>query len=321
MTQKHPSMALTLVFFIWIGIGCAPKAAATPTPTLDLLRPYFTPTRDLPSAQTPSATSKLVFASPTPLTYTVVQGDTLSGIAQKFGVSLGDLLAANPGVSATSLMIGATLTIPTTPISTPIAGPTPVPLDLSQVDCWPSLDGGIWCFTPITNTTGDTLENLIAQISLLDASGGIAATQTTMAMLDILPPGKSTALAAFFPAPIPAGVTPQAQLVSAVRILTTDERYAPVDVENLLVNVNWSGLNAEISGQVAPQIGESVPEIPAGRLWLAATAYDARGRVVGVRRWESDAVLPAGRTLPFKFQISSMGPPIERVELLVEARP
>jgi LysM repeat protein len=321
MTQPRPYLALILVLFIWIGTGCTPKATATPTETPDPLRPYFTATRNLPSAQTPSATPQLVFASPTPLTYTVVQGDTLSGIAQKFGVSLGDLLAANPGVSATSLMIGSTLTIPTTPITTPLAGPTPVPLAFTQVDCWPSLDGGKWCFAAITNTTGDTLENLIAQVSLLDASGGIAATRTTMAMLDILPPGKSTALAAFFPAPIPEGVTPQAQLISAVRILATDARYAPVVAENVLVKVGWTGLIAQVSGQVAPPTVESVPEIPAGRLWLAATAYDSTGRVVGVRRWESDAAMPAGGNLPFSFQISSMGPPIDRVELLVEARP
>ena len=321
MSLPRPSLALILLLPFWIGAGCAPNATSMPTATSDPLRPYSTITRNLPSAQTPSATPQLALASPTPLIYTVVQGDTLSGISQKFGVSLGDLLAANPGVSATTLMIGSTLTIPTTPISTPLAGPTPVPLAFTQVNCWPSLDKGMWCFAAITNTTGDTLENLIAQVSLLDASGGIVDTQTTMSMLDILPPGKSTALAAFFPAPVPAGVTPQAQLVSAVRILATDARYAPVVIENALVNVDWNGLSAEVSGQVVPQTGESIPEIPAGRLWLGVTAYDSTGRVVGVRRWESDADMLAGANLPFSFQISSMGPPIDRVELLVEARP
>jgi LysM repeat protein len=314
-------MLPAILMFIWIGTGCASSTTTEPTESPDPLRPYFTPTRNLLAAQTPSATPQLVFASPTPLTYSVVEGDTLNGIAQKFGVSLGDLMAANPEVSSTTLMIGTVLTIPTTPINTPVAGPTPVPLSFSRLDCWPSSDGGMWCFAGLTNTTGDTLENLIAQISLLNESGGIASTQTAMAMLDILPPGKSTALAAFFPASNPAGVVPQAQLMSAVRILPSDARYAPVAAENILVNVDWSGLTAQISGLVASQRGESVPEIPAGRLWLAATAYDTSGRVVGVRRWESDLPLPAGGTLPFDFQISSMGPAIERVELLVEARP
>lgn len=295
-------------------------AASSPTGPLDPLRPYFTPIPELTFDQTPSATSQLVFASPTPLTYTVVQGDTLFGIAQKFGVSQNDLEAANPEVSFATLMIGTVLTIPTTPISTPMAGPTPVLLPFTRQDCWPSTDGGMWCFAALTNTTGDTLENLIAQISLLDESGNVVKTKTSMAMVDILPPGKSIALAAFFPAPIPSGLTPQAQLFSAVRILPLDSRYAPMVVENVLVNVDWSGRSAQISGQVKP-LNAASSEIPAGRLWLAATAYDTTGRVVGIRRWESDSPLPAGGTLPFNFQISSMGPMIDRVDLLVEARP
>jgi len=308
-------------FIIWIGAGCSSGAAPSPTAPLDSLRPYFTPIPELTFDQTPSVTPRLVFASPTPLTYTVVQGDTLYGIALKFGVSQNDLEAANPEVSFTTLMIGTVLTIPTTPISTPMAGPTPVLLPFTRQDCWPSINGGLWCFAKLANTTADTLENLIAQISLLDESGNIIKTKPSMAMLDILPPGESTALAAFFPAPIPSGLTPQAQLLSAVRILPLDSRYLPMAVENILVNVDWSGQTAHLSGQVKPQNGTSISEIPAGRLWLAATAYDETGRVVGVRRWESDSPLPAGGTLPFDFQISSMGPIIDRVDLLVEARP
>ena len=133
--------------------------------------PLHHATPDDASAQSPSATPQLVFPTPTPLTYTVVEGDNLNGIAEKFGVTLSDLLAANPEVTGSTLSIGTVLTIPTTPISTPIAGPTPVPLPFTRVDCWPSGDGGMWCFAALTNSTGDTLENLIAQISLLDAEG------------------------------------------------------------------------------------------------------------------------------------------------------
>jgi LysM repeat protein len=322
--RPMPNHRYVLVFTaIILGLitACSPQATATTSATPNPLRPYHTATLDLSSAQNPSATPQLVFSTPTPLIYTVVEGDTLNGIAQKFGVSLNDLLAANQDVTGSTLSIGTVLTIPTTPISTPIAGPTPVPLPFTRVDCWPSGDGGLWCFAALTNSTGDTLENLIAQISLLDGNGEVTATRTTMAMLDILPPGKSTALATLFPAPIPAGVVPQAQLVSAVRILPSDTRYAPVTLENVLVNLDWPGMTAQVTGRVAPESGETVPEIPAGRVWVTATAYDDAGRVVGVRRWESDSVLPAGGTLPFDFQISSTGPAIERVELLSEARP
>lgn len=45
-------------------------------------------------------------------TYTVKDGDTLSGIAEANGVSLEALQAANPGVTAETLDIGAVLKLP-----------------------------------------------------------------------------------------------------------------------------------------------------------------------------------------------------------------
>jgi LysM repeat protein len=44
--------------------------------------------------------------------HTVAQGDTLYGISRKYGVSVGDLLGANPGVDPRTLGIGKTLRIP-----------------------------------------------------------------------------------------------------------------------------------------------------------------------------------------------------------------
>jgi spore coat assembly protein SafA len=47
------------------------------------------------------------------VTYVVQSGDTMSGIAQKFGVSLGALEAANPQVHDPNLIFpGQLLTIP-----------------------------------------------------------------------------------------------------------------------------------------------------------------------------------------------------------------
>jgi hypothetical protein len=59
----------------------------------------------------------------------------------------------------------------------------------------------------------------------------------------------------------------------------------------------------------------------ASQVWVAAVAYDSAGRVAGVKRWESNAALEAGNSLPFVFMISSIGGIIDRVEFAVEARP
>jgi hypothetical protein len=58
----------------------------------------------------------------------------------------------------------------------------------------------------------------------------------------------------------------------------------------------------------------------ANTLWVLATAYDAAGNVVGVRRWDSPSALTAAAAVSFDFLVSSLGPGIEQVEFLAETR-
>jgi LysM repeat protein len=81
----------------------APTAtvAATPQPTVTSLPP--TPT---PAIVTPEP-------SPTPVIYVVVAGDMLSAIAQKYGVTLAEILKANPQIKDPNrILVGDRVTIP-----------------------------------------------------------------------------------------------------------------------------------------------------------------------------------------------------------------
>jgi LysM repeat protein len=52
--------------------------------------------------------------TPTPFTYTVVPKDTLTRIAKRFGLTVDQILAANPAITdANVLKIGDKLVIPT----------------------------------------------------------------------------------------------------------------------------------------------------------------------------------------------------------------
>ena len=133
--------------------------------------------------------------------------------------------------------------------------------------------------------------------------------------LNILPPDTSLPLAVFFPPDIPFDAKPQVQILTAIRLLPNDERYMPATINNTLVQVNADGHSAQVSGLVLSQSQTSA----ANQVWVTATAYDEAGRVVGVRRWESNASLPAGGSLPFDFMVSSIGGKIARVEFAVEA--
>ena len=48
--------------------------------------------------------------------------------------------------------------------------------------------------------------------------------------------------------------------------------------------------------------------------WVVATAYDSNSNVVGVRRWQADGI-PATGQINFRFEVYSLGKPIDRVDL------
>lgn len=303
---------------IFFGTACAPQSTS-PAPRPGDLIPYLTSTRaPLPSPQGLVALTTPL-PSPTPFTYTVQLGDSLGVIAEKFGVSLDDLQAANPEVSSNAMSVGQVLRIPSNP-DNPSGEPTPTPAPfvIPQIECYPTANHGMWCFVLAFNDSPNFMENLSAQVTLVDSRNTALASQTAFLPLNILPPNTSLPLAIYFPPDIPLDAEPQVQVLTAIRLLPHDERYIPVTVNNTLVQVNASGHSAQVSGLVLSPQGQTSA---ANQVWVAATAYDDAGRVVGVRRWESNKSLSPGGSLPFEFMMSSIGGRIARVEFAVEARP
>jgi len=263
-----------------------------------------------------------------------VQGDTFISIAQKTGVTVQALQAANPGVAPTALSVGTKLVIPSGNQVPGEPTPTAAALPVQQARCWPETTGGLWCFALVRNDFAETLENISAQFDVLDPGGQTTASQVAYGLLDILPAGASMPLAAHFTGsvqasepvqatvPVQATATMQAgaalrvTVLTAIRLLPGDTRYLPVQLENSLVSVEASGGAAQASGQLA-LTGKGT----ANTLWVLATAYDASGNVVGVRRWESAEALSADAPVSFDFLVASVGPGIARVEFLEEARP
>ena len=312
-----------LTFHFFLLIACAPQQAESTSLPVDLI-PFATSTRSPSLAsgtkQTPEGlvAAETPLPSPTPFKYTVQTGDTISSIALKFGVSIDDLQAANPEISPNAMSVGQVLNIPSSP-DNPSGEPTPTPalFTVQQIECYPTTDKGMWCFVLVHNDFSDFMENVSAQVTLVDENNATLVSQTALLPLNILPPNTSLPLAVFFPPEIPLDAKPQVQVLTAIQLLPNDERYLPTTINNTLVTVNGDGRSARVSGQVLLPSQAGV----ASQVWVAGTAYDDAGRVVGVRRWESSAGLPPGGSLPFEFMVSSIGGRIARVEFAVEARP
>jgi nucleoid-associated protein YgaU len=91
-------------------VALGPTATATPPrtpsgPTTTVRTAVPSPSVDAPTSPTAAGET----------TYVVRGGDTLGAIAEQFGIRLDALIAANPGVDATPLQVGATLKIPKAP--------------------------------------------------------------------------------------------------------------------------------------------------------------------------------------------------------------
>ena len=306
-------------FLLFLLTACAPQQAESTSLPVDLI-PFATSTPNplRPSGPEGLVTPEAPLSSPTPFTYTVQTGDTMSSIALKFGVSMADLQAANPEISANAMSVGQVLNIPSNPDNpSGEPTPTPAPFTIQQIECYPTADKGMWCFVLVHNDFSEFMENVSAQVTLVDANNAILASQTALLPLNILPPDTSLPLTVFFSPEIPFDAKPQVQVLTAIRLLPNDERYLPAIINNTLVQVNADGRSARVSGRVLlPSQSQA-----ASQVWVTGTAYDDTGGVVGFRRWESSAGLSPGGSLPFEFMVSSIGGKIARVEFAVEARP
>ena len=288
-----------------------PAATRSPAPRWTLT-PYATPapfptTTPLPSPTLPRPSHP----SPTPWVYTVAKGDTLLGIALRFGVSLKALQEANPGVNPQAMAVGTRLIIPVNrenPAGLPT--PTPLPLEVGAPFCEPSLDGGAVCLVEVRNPGKQAVEAVAVWLTL---PGGESATAE--ALLNLLPAGQKLVLVARFEKAPP-------QPRAAVRLLRAlavpqkaqTRRYPPVEVQGVVTKMTPDSRVAQVNGKVRLQKAATVRAV-----WVVATAYDAAGHPVGIRRWEAPLPFPAGKAVPFALTVYSVGPPIARVVVQAEA--
>lgn len=92
----------------------APIAAAPMAGPQMARAPMAAPT---PATAAPMTPAMPVQAPPTGFLHTVVAGDTIWNIAQRFGVTVDDIVAANPGIVPENLLIGSVIRVPAPAVS------------------------------------------------------------------------------------------------------------------------------------------------------------------------------------------------------------
>ena len=232
----------------------------------------------------------------------------MGSIALEFGLDMGDLLDANPDVSPYAMSVGQEIIIPSVEAEdeNPVAMEN-LDLQLDSPSCYVTLSGGTWCFVQVENDEQVAVESIAVQVSLFDEENTLITDEVAYALLDRLPAGESFPLAVYFSS---VGDFHHAEASLQTGFAAPgDEGFVPASLQRVLTEIAWDGRSAQVSGEV-------VTDGNASQIWVLATAFDERGNVVGARRWEG-----AGEETTFHLMVASLGHAIDRVSLLVEARP
>lgn len=174
-------------------------------------------TRALPAADATTSAPQTSVAG-TPPSYTVASGDTVSGIAARFGVSTASLLALN-GLSWKSLIFPGQVLALTGTAAAPAPAPAPAP-----------------AVTKYTVVSGDTISRIASRFGVSTAAvlsaNGLSAASLIFPGQQITIPGMTSAAVVTpvaAPAPAPAPVAAPAPLPSAAPgqvVALTDEMRA-----------------------------------------------------------------------------------------------
>ncbi|UCD97905.1 MAG: LysM peptidoglycan-binding domain-containing protein [Chloroflexota bacterium] len=302
--------------------GCT-SAEITITPGMTAtakLTPYLSPTASqisLTKVPTIVTATDLPTTTPTPITYTIVAGDTLLAIALRYGISLEELQAANPEVDPRLLSVGTLLVIPLEQ-SVP-SGPataTPIPLEPVRTDCYRAPDG-IWCFPLVFNDRSRPLENISARVVLYNEKGEMVTEGVAVSAINKLPVDEEMPLTVLFPIRNMDSFQAMASILSVQPVPKNDSRYLNGWVETEEVLISADGKSAKVSGNY----GLPAKSAPGNLTWVFIIAYDKDGHVVGVRKVEQYGLLEPGQAQDFEIDVFSLGPQIAEIKTLIEIRP
>lgn len=289
----------------------------TPTPTLaayiapaelEKMPVLVAPETPLPSGPTA-----------TPFVHIVQQGETLLGIAIRYGVTLDNLLLVNPGVDPRILSVGQNVAIPGPsgePIDLLLPTPTPAPLDLGEVYCYPGRGEMIWCLAEASNNTASGIEGLGVLISLFDINGNQVAQSPANSLTRFLPPDRSAILVAAFSEPLAPPFRALVDQISGVQVSNLEERLIEAQIRDLKVDRAVGNQLITFSGMIELQADQIQGVV---NVTLQIFGYNDAGEPNASNAFQTSIELITD-PIPFQLSLYSLGGEIEDFSILAEVQ-
>jgi LysM repeat protein len=309
----HRKRLASTLKYGWVGFaavaltGCSTPGAANITPSVEATRPLPTaratttprPTPTLAPATPPPPRESVI--TPTPIVYVVQSGDTLIPIANKFGVGVADVIAANGNLNPASLQIGQRLIIPvgaTNPGASNVTdaqllpSPTPLPYTIRGQQLIRTAAGSIEVLGEVFNPGPSSMTNVQIQVTLQDDAGTPLQAASVFVARGVIPPNQTSPFRVLFTAP-PTGYS-RFGIVPLRAEIADAATFAAVQIDKL------QGVPNGIQFRVT---GEAIPVDAISQLRLIVTAYDAEQRVIGYR-YINASQQPLTANTPFPFDLS-----------------
>ncbi len=297
--QWVAALALMLVA---CGRVVSERPALSPSPGSTVALP---PMSTLVVVRVPTPTSiPTPMPSPTPIIYVVQPGDTLFGIALKYGVSVSALQEANGITDPTLLQVGQELVIPAPgPEGEPVRPPTPTPMPLliQGFGCTASALGSLSCIGEVVNPQPHPMRNVQVQIVLRDGEGRELGAGITGTSLDILLSGGRSPFALVFNTVPPGYARADAHVIRAEPTQEPGNRYGPVELVRAEGQVE--GADFVVRGQV-----RNADVSPMRRINVVVAFYDEQDRLLGFRQTVfSEKPAGPGTTWDFETRFGAAG--------------
>jgi LysM repeat protein len=255
--------------------------------------------------------------SPTPFIYTIVENDTLNGLAFKYGVTLNELLAVNPTLNPQFLSIGAIIRIPISSevgdqLSNSNVGVEQV--SLGDPFCIETKSESMWCYLWVENPLEINVDNLEIKFSLLDLNETIIHEGKAYLPINQLKAGEKLPAVIYFPSVVEAVAEIKADIVSALSV-GSDARYFSPTIEETNTDISASGMLATWSGNIIFSNQDLINQV-----FVAMIAFDSENNFSGVNKYQfaaSELISEETRS----FAVYSISGNISSVKIYVEGRP
>ena len=281
------------------------------------LTPYIPTVQASQPTKTPTPFSTVEpEAVPTaaPVIHVVALGETFSSIALQYGMTIDAVRAANPDANPNALIVGDELVIPVGAANSVLQLDAEIVNDVQFNDphCVHTNDSGLWCSVLVEIVGERDLENLVVAFSFISKDGKLLDKKYVPTIMQFTPSG-STIPAVVFLKSDPGGIEQVNCSIFSGQI------YDPIVNDYLSITVedeksSVSGKEANISGKMVVAAEDGLDR---ANIWLAAAAYNAEGRLVGVRRLDSEVA--TNEVFDFSLTVYAAEDTIDRVEVLTEA--